>query len=275
MHVRDDFPAPVVQALAKTSSYICANPDCRSLTLFPSREDPTKAAFLGVAAHITAAAEGGPRYDSSLTTEARSSIENGIFLCVFCASLIDKNNGIDFSAATLRSWKKEHEYWIRSSLNKSMDSLSTYLQAAEDKRRRQDSLHALLHELYVNSNILLDSKYDPPAEQIGKFVVYPRLLMEATDNILALGTFRGTLDKNLFQLLYSWKEIGHDFNHRLDLTEQFLLKDPSVNNITTWQTSLTRTGQTLLHVKASLRSLIELLLGDYSEESGIERDTVL
>jgi hypothetical protein len=275
MNTRDDFPKPVVQALAKRSAYICANPKCRSLTLFPSKEDLSRTLFLGVAAHITAAAEGGPRYDSSLTTEQRSSMENGIFLCAFCSSLIDRNNGIDFPAAILKSWKNEHEDWIRNNLNKSADSLSDYIQAAEEKRRRQDALHALVHELYVNMNILHDPKYNPPDGQTGTFVVYPRLLMETADHNIASGSLRSATDKKLLRLLYSWKEIGHDFNHRLDVMEQCVLKDPSIRNISSWQTKLTRTGRTLPSVRANLQNLLERLVSEYSAESGIDRNTIL
>jgi hypothetical protein len=61
---------------------------------------------IGIAAHITAASEGGPRYDGTLTTEARKSAENGIWLCQICAKLIDSD--IDrFTADVLRGWKQK------------------------------------------------------------------------------------------------------------------------------------------------------------------------
>ena len=40
-------------------------------------------------AHICAAAQGGPRYDASMTPEERKSFENGIWLCQSCSKLID------------------------------------------------------------------------------------------------------------------------------------------------------------------------------------------
>ena len=180
-----------------------------------------------------------------------------------------------FLLAILKSWKNEHEDWIRNNLNKSADSLSDYIQAAEEKRRRQDSLHALVNELYVNMNILHDPKYNPPDGQTGTFVVYPRLLMETAAHTIASGSLRSATDKKLLRLLYSWKEIGHDFNHRLDVMEQYVLRDPSIKNINSWQTKLTRTGRTLPSVRANLQNLLELLVNEYSAESGIDRDTVL
>lgn len=80
-------------------------------------EDATKAVNLGVAAHITAAAPGGPRYDASLTPEQRSSIENAIWLCQNCAKLID-NDPARFPVALLREWKAKAEEEARARVGK-------------------------------------------------------------------------------------------------------------------------------------------------------------
>jgi len=115
---RDNFLAPTINVISKRAAFICSNPECRCLTLSPAQNDAEKFVNIGKAAHITAASPGGPRYDSSLTDEERSSVENGIFLCSSCADLVDKNNGIDYSADFLRRWKSEHELWVQENLNK-------------------------------------------------------------------------------------------------------------------------------------------------------------
>ena len=63
---------------------------------------------VGVAAHITAAAEGGPRFDPSLTRQQRSSAENGIWLCQTHAKLVDSDSP-RFTVELLRQWKAEAE----------------------------------------------------------------------------------------------------------------------------------------------------------------------
>jgi len=123
MKNRDNFPARIVDVLAKRASYICSNPECKALTVCPSDTISDKSIYIGEAAHITAAASSGPRYDESLTVEERCSIENAIFLCSSCATMIDKNKGIDFTKEVLRNWKLQHEAWVRSNLNKSIYSL--------------------------------------------------------------------------------------------------------------------------------------------------------
>ncbi len=122
MKNRDDFDSKTVEVLAKRASFICSYPNCRCLTLSASDADQMKFIYNGKAAHITAAAEGGPRYNKNLTPQQRSDISNGIFLCSNCAEMIDKNKGIDFPEPMLVQWKSEHEEWVKTNLNKSVDN---------------------------------------------------------------------------------------------------------------------------------------------------------
>lgn len=120
MKKRDDFNSRTTEILAKRASFICSNPDCRCLTIAASEMDEMKFIYTGKAAHISAAAEGGPRYDKTLTPEQRSDISNAIFLCSACAEMIDKNKGIDFSTPMILEWKNLHETWVRDNLNKAI-----------------------------------------------------------------------------------------------------------------------------------------------------------
>lgn len=63
---------------------------------------------IGVAAHITAAAPGGPRYDASLPNKERKSAENGIWLCQICAKLID-NDPERYPVEVVYEWKRGAE----------------------------------------------------------------------------------------------------------------------------------------------------------------------
>ncbi len=101
--MRDDFSMAVKEALAKRVGHRCSNPACRQPTSGPAVET-TGTINVGVAAHITAAAEGGPRYAQALSAEARRSIENGIWLCQKCAKLIDSDTG-RYSSEILRTWR--------------------------------------------------------------------------------------------------------------------------------------------------------------------------
>src|SRR5258706_3826549 len=103
----DDFSEQVKRILASRVAYQCSKPDCRASTSGP-QVDPAKALNVGVAAHITAASSGGPRYDPSLSPEERSSHENGIWLCQNDGQLVD-NDAIRFPVEQLRKWKRDAE----------------------------------------------------------------------------------------------------------------------------------------------------------------------
>lgn len=88
--MRHDFSSKTITTLSRRAGVRCSNPDCRRLTV-GSNEIKDKSTIVGVAAHITAASAGGPRFNATLNSAERSSIENGIWLCVNCSTLIDKD----------------------------------------------------------------------------------------------------------------------------------------------------------------------------------------
>jgi len=63
---------------------------------------------IGIAAHITAAAAGGPRYDATLSSEQRRDHSNGIWLCQTHGKLVDSDE-VHFTVAMLREWKTQAE----------------------------------------------------------------------------------------------------------------------------------------------------------------------
>ncbi len=112
----DDFSEPVKRVLATRVGNLCSNPECRALTSGP-QENPAKALNIGVAAHITAASAGGPRYDPQLLPEERSSPSNGVWLCQNCAKLVD-NDPTRFTVDLLQKWKAAAESEARKRVGK-------------------------------------------------------------------------------------------------------------------------------------------------------------
>jgi len=113
---RDDFSIDVKRALSNRVANICSNPTCSAPTSGP-HTDPSKALNVGVAAHITAAASGGPRFDSNLTALQRRHASNGIWLCQTCGRKVDA----DDSAHTVRGlllWKSQAETRANSTVGK-------------------------------------------------------------------------------------------------------------------------------------------------------------
>ncbi len=100
---RDDFSSKTKEILAKRVGFRCSNPNCRKLTC-AANENPEKVTSIGVAAHIAAAAKGGPRYDECMTPDERKSLSNGIWLCQSCSKLIDVDE-TRYPAEVLMKWK--------------------------------------------------------------------------------------------------------------------------------------------------------------------------
>ena len=104
---RDDFSSRTRSRLALRVAHRCSHPDCRVSTVGPT-DSLDGVRSVGRAAHITAAAPGGPRYDAKFTPEQRRSIDNAIWLCANHADLVDGDEK-RFPVALLREWKERAE----------------------------------------------------------------------------------------------------------------------------------------------------------------------
>jgi hypothetical protein len=113
---RDEFPEATKRAIAARVAYRCSNPDCRAPTAGPQVE-AGKTLNVGIAAHVSAAAPGGPRYDSALSPEQRSDIANAIWLCQNCAKLID-NDPQRFTSDILVAWRARAEAVAQAEVGK-------------------------------------------------------------------------------------------------------------------------------------------------------------
>lgn len=110
--MRDDFSKKTIDIISKQSGYICSNPLCRKLTYYYT----DKSICIGVAAHITAASQNGPRFCKEMTVEQRSSYENGIWLCQSCAKLID-SDVYYYNIELLNNWKNIAKNYAANQIN--------------------------------------------------------------------------------------------------------------------------------------------------------------
>jgi hypothetical protein len=133
---RDDFPAMTISVLARRVGTKCSNPDCRIQTTAPVTNDPGKVATIGVAAHIEAAAPGGPRYNAAMTPTQRKDITNGIWLCNNCSTKIDRD-AAEYPVELLRAWKDAAEKAAR-------DELGSYQRLSVPKNQVAEAARALL-----------------------------------------------------------------------------------------------------------------------------------
>ncbi|WP_013627478.1 HNH endonuclease [Rubinisphaera brasiliensis] len=133
--MRDNFRTKIKQLLARRVGFRCSNPKCRKATSGPDSTG-TMSVSIGVAAHIAAASDGGPRFDGELTPEERMSAVNGIWLCQTCAKLIDSDL-TKYTREVLIDWKETAEHLAAADLqgitaSKSTDSDTSITFRAED-----------------------------------------------------------------------------------------------------------------------------------------------
>ena len=100
----DKFNKTTKEKLAHQAGYRCSKPGCG----IPTRGatfDARGTINVGEAAHITAAAPGASRFDSTLTSDQRKRHSNGIWLCATHAKLVDSDES-HFTVEELYSWKR-------------------------------------------------------------------------------------------------------------------------------------------------------------------------
>ena len=119
MTLRDDFPPEVKRALSARAGHQCSM--CGKPTSGPGSEAES-ALSDGVAAHITAAAPGGPRFDPGLSSAERRSADNGIWVCTQHGREIDADTPA-FTVDLLRGRKRYREEIARRELQRVSESI--------------------------------------------------------------------------------------------------------------------------------------------------------
>ena len=143
-----------------------------------------------------------------------------------------------------------------------------------ERERRRELLSSVVHELYIDCNVLNDPLFasDNSASQLT--VVFPRLSTGAVVHAIASGAFTTARDSRLFKLLQNWRESAEDFNHRLDITELCIFVVRKPEEIQAFRLKLSH-GRVSIAVRRAGQELSDLLLERYASESSITRDTVL
>jgi|GEM_PF-1459579 len=234
--MRDDFSQQTLLILAQRVGSRCSNPACRKLTTGPQSKS-TKIINIGVGAHITAAAPGGPRFNPYLSSEERKSPDNGIWLCQNCAKLID-NDPNRYSVEILKYWKQTAENAALSeiegvySLKKQKSENQINLEISYSKVQMKSERHDYCLQIKVQNlgHDIIDSYHvdiEFPARVIEKSKVNALLVPDKTDfSTCFLRLVRQVGDNDIFpgdtKIVMSFPYyIDHDiFMNRGDLFEQ-------------------------------------------------------
>lgn len=148
---RDNFTQCDKETLKDRVGGRCSNPLCMRDNVGP-KANMGSSVSVGEAAHIYAASEGGPRFNPGMSEVERRSIENGIWLCSACHTLIDSDPD-RYPPELLKKWKADAEYAQLCRLNGVNFSLNnTYInekqRSLQAVKKNLDSLHERLMYAY-------------------------------------------------------------------------------------------------------------------------------
>ncbi len=133
----DDFSKLVKVKLADRVGHKCSNPSCRRTTSGAAFGSTDASVNIGVAAHISAASTGGPRFNGQIPSAVRSSIDNAIWLCQTCAKLVDSDSK-KYTVEKLKEWKDDAEKEAQLDLQTRLPNAENV--DSEIKRAEQDIL---------------------------------------------------------------------------------------------------------------------------------------
>jgi hypothetical protein len=181
---RDDFSAKTKRALANRVGHVCSNPDCEEPTSGPtSAEDDYS--NTGVAAHICAAAPGGPRYDALMTPEQRKHISNGIWLCATCSVRVDDDKD-EYAPDRLKTWKMDAEQRAKRRQGQPLLTQTTIqkqlqtLFNASPSRSSRDALTNAVTAVQAHLESL-DPRFKVTVTQVGQSTKYQLSAQEAVN----------------------------------------------------------------------------------------------
>ena len=108
------YPQKDIKLLYGKAAGICAFPDCRAELILGANKNDSDAQ-IGKIAHIVAHSTNGPRADNKYPSKNLDTYENWILLCPTCHDTVDIHHNT-YTVEFLRKLKKDHEIWVRSTL---------------------------------------------------------------------------------------------------------------------------------------------------------------
>lgn len=241
---RDGFTQATIQKLSTNVNNICSNPECRIITKSAKTDAFDKTTIIGVAAHIHAAAKGGPRYKGEMSSEERKAEGNGIWLCQNCARLIDVEPE-KYTAELLYEWKKQACEFARNSLGKKLPKLSDNYSNQEPSisieldyidltngyvvynKIDRAVVHSFLHEYYETKSNKINCVVPLFEKQLKEFKENNNL--DIIQRNYAINWYEDAIDKTQNKVSFILNMIlSKEF---INFFEIFINKIPSLKNI--------------------------------------------
>lgn len=182
-------------------------------------------------AHLVSGRLEGPRYDSTFSTENHDLPLNLILLCPTHHTLIDANNGRDFSVADLVNMKEAHELSVRARMSMSTsDRLNTEIAIST----RIDSIDEILFSNFREFTLNLNHVYPYITEVMFQSLVELNVSLLGVNWPIAYPRTRSAAERIRLVLSALINHINETFEH-----EDNILRLPrSYDRLNEWNVEL-------------------------------------
>lgn len=194
-----EFSEKTKQSLAARACNICSSPTCAALTVGPVDAVGNLSVKLGEAAHIAGAQPTTARYDALMTDDQRASVDNGIWLCANCHTIIDKNDGLGYPKSMIIEWKRKHEATLHALLHSHRSPLPYLRRATEEGRAAQE----VIDTLEARGAMFVEIGYEAP--------LYVEQSIDALRGELKLILAKVSLDGTLKNIIKDMQEACRNY----------------------------------------------------------------
>lgn len=129
---------------------------------------------------------------------------------------------------------------------------------ASNYERRRELMIAVYRELLQNRAILSQSEFSTDLEQAKLPIIFPRILVSATEAAIVSGAFTEQKHRNFFQNLILWRDTVNSFNSRLYITEIRTFVNPELREIRSFYNGLMESNR-IQSAISLLNSFIDLI----------------
>ena len=223
---RDDFSPRIKLALAKRVGFRCSRCDAQTVGAKTGTDDEDFS--VGKAAHIKAAAPGGPRYDPDQTPEERASIKNGIWACATCADIIDRDAAA-YSVEQLLQMKANAEREARTRVG-TVPVAPAFTRPTPTSIKRAIQIYCLdeaerQEQLDPRFSVAVNWSVDGPVYELrAREHVSARLIFDGENRQAAVAALRDVLD-------YGGSRSFENFNVRMEGSPLFADADGVVKRL--------------------------------------------
>lgn len=143
-----------------------------------------------------------------------------------------------------------------------------------ERERRSATLKVVAEELFKNTQVLSGLRKISEQDDVRRLLTLPRFYISSLELAVASGIFATDKDAKLNKLMHTWLSIAHQTNQRISVSEALYITDQEGDLGMKFLKKL-GSSEVMRNSAMAIRDLALCLMDDYSDASGIDRNTVI